>query len=208
MFFGLGNKLYDHSTPHPLPCNALFSLLDSQLLEVSGCVMFCVIMCLVVSDSLQPRGLQPTRLFCPWGFSRQECWSGLSCPPPGESSQPRDRTQVSCIAGRFFTVWATREAHVIILRTWYEVNEMQYIFELLPCAIHSFSILAHLFFHLLQPRFVISKPLPLCFSFFIAASQNVNSKSVQLYKFFILISQLLVGHGEKKIIKPRRLVPC
>ena len=27
------------------------------------------------------------------------------------SSQPRDWTQVSCIAGRFFTVWATREAH-------------------------------------------------------------------------------------------------
>ena len=26
------------------------------------------------------------------------------------SSQPRDQTQVSCIAGRFFTVWATREA--------------------------------------------------------------------------------------------------
>ena len=25
------------------------------------------------------------------------------------SSQLRDRTQVSCIAGRFFTVWATRE---------------------------------------------------------------------------------------------------
>ena len=26
------------------------------------------------------------------------------------SSWPKDRTQVSCIAGRFFTVWATREA--------------------------------------------------------------------------------------------------
>ena len=26
------------------------------------------------------------------------------------SSQPRDRTQVSRIAGRFFTSWATREA--------------------------------------------------------------------------------------------------
>ena len=28
-----------------------------------------------------------------------------------ESSQPRVRTQVSCITCRFFTVWATREAH-------------------------------------------------------------------------------------------------
>ena len=38
---------------------------------------------LVVSDSLQPHGLQPARLFFPWGFSRQEYWSGLPCPPPG-----------------------------------------------------------------------------------------------------------------------------
>ena len=28
------------------------------------------------------------------------------------SFQPRDRTQVSCIASRLFTSWATREAHV------------------------------------------------------------------------------------------------
>ena len=29
-----------------------------------------------------------------------------------ESSQPRDRTQVSRIAGRFFTSWTTREAPI------------------------------------------------------------------------------------------------
>ena len=46
----------------------------------------------------------------PWGFSRWEYWRGLPCPSPGGSSQPRDWTQVSHIAGRFFTVWATREA--------------------------------------------------------------------------------------------------
>ena len=45
------------------------------------------------------------------GFSRQEYWSGLPFPSPGESSQPRDRTQVSRIAGRRFNRWATREAH-------------------------------------------------------------------------------------------------
>ena len=37
------------------------------------------------------------------GFSRQEYCSGLSYPPPGESSQSRDQTQVSCLAGGFFT---------------------------------------------------------------------------------------------------------
>ena len=43
-------------------------------------------------------------------FSRQEYWSGL--PLSRGSSQPRDQTWVYRIAGRFFTVWATREAHV------------------------------------------------------------------------------------------------
>ena len=37
--------------------------------------------CPTLCDS---HGLQPTRLFCPWGFSRQESQSGLSCPPPGD----------------------------------------------------------------------------------------------------------------------------
>ena len=43
------------------------------------------------------------------------------------SSWPRDRTQVSHIAGRFFTIWATREAHVpnyriqFYLKSWYTV---------------------------------------------------------------------------------------
>ena len=31
------------------------------------------------------------------------------------SSQPRNQTWVSCIAGRFFTVWATREAICLVL---------------------------------------------------------------------------------------------
>ena len=31
------------------------------------------------------------------GFSRQEYWSGLLCPPPGVSSQPRDQTSVSYV---------------------------------------------------------------------------------------------------------------
>ena len=38
------------------------------------------------------------------GFSRQEHWNGLPFASPGESSQPRDQTQVSSTAGGFFTV--------------------------------------------------------------------------------------------------------
>ena len=46
------------------------------------------------------------------GFFRQEHWSGFPCPPPGESSRPRDRTHVycaSCMAGRFFTTETPRK---------------------------------------------------------------------------------------------------
>ena len=43
-------------------------------------------------------------------------WSGLPCPSPGELPDPgRDQTQVSCVTGRFFTTWATREALYTIL---------------------------------------------------------------------------------------------
>ena len=35
----------------------------------------------------------------------------IAMPSSSGSSQPRDRTQVFYIAGRFFTIWATREAH-------------------------------------------------------------------------------------------------
>ena len=33
----------------------------------------------VMSDFLQPHGLYPARLLCPWGFSRQEYQSAMGC---------------------------------------------------------------------------------------------------------------------------------
>ena len=38
------------------------------------------------------------------------------------SSQPRDRTQVSCIAGRRFTVWATRKCSISLSRLYYVLS--------------------------------------------------------------------------------------
>jgi len=47
------------------------------------------------------------------GFSRQEYWSGLLCPPSGDlpnlGMQPAS-AYVSCIAGEFFTTSAIWEA--------------------------------------------------------------------------------------------------
>ena len=40
------------------------------------------------------------------GFSRQENWSGLPFPSPGDLPKPCVWTRVSCIAGGVFTIWA------------------------------------------------------------------------------------------------------
>ena len=58
----------------------------------------------VVSDSLRPHGLQPTRLLCPWDSLGKN--TGVGC---HFLLQPRNRTQVSSIACRCFNLWATRE---------------------------------------------------------------------------------------------------
>ena len=51
-------------------------------------VFICMLSRSVMSDSLQSHGLQPARLLCPWGCSRQESWSELPCPPPGDLPNP------------------------------------------------------------------------------------------------------------------------
>ena len=69
-----------------------------------------LISCSVVSDSWRPHGLKPTRLLCPWNSpSKNAGW--VAIPFSKGSSQPRDWTWVSCIAGRFFMVWAMRKPH-------------------------------------------------------------------------------------------------
>ena len=79
------------------------------------------------AKSLQIRSdqsLSRVRLFVtPWtvahqaplsmGFSRQEYWSGLSCPPPGDLPDPRTEPESlmsPALAGRLFTTSATWEA--------------------------------------------------------------------------------------------------
>ena len=47
------------------------------------------------------------------GFSRQEYWSGLPCPPPGDLPDPRSETaslMSPTLAGEFFTSNTTWEA--------------------------------------------------------------------------------------------------
>ena len=73
-------------------------------------------MCVCVSRSVVSHSLWSHGYSSPGssvhGFSSQEYWlEWVAIPFSRGSSQPRAWTWVSCIAGRFFTVWATREAH-------------------------------------------------------------------------------------------------
>ena len=65
---------------HTKPCT---QMLTAALFAVQK-------VCAMLSHStlLQPHGLQPARLLCPWGFSRQKYWSGLPGPPPGDLPNP------------------------------------------------------------------------------------------------------------------------
>ena len=69
---------------------------DEAVTSLSGrCMSMCVLNHSVMSDSLRPCGLQPSRLLGPWGFPR-------SMPSSRGSSRPRDRSCISCI---FCTGW-------------------------------------------------------------------------------------------------------
>ena len=84
--------------------------------SVCVCVCVCVYVC--------ARVLSHVRLFAtPWtvsyeallsmGFSTQEYWSRLPCPPPGDLPIPRIEPEAlvfPALAGRFFTSRTTREA--------------------------------------------------------------------------------------------------
>ena len=83
-------------------------------------VCVCVCVCVysvtsIVSNSLRPHGLQPTRLHCPWDSPGTN--TGVGCHAflqgifPTQGSNPC--LMSPALAGRFFTTSTTWEAHVV-----------------------------------------------------------------------------------------------
>ena len=109
---------------------------QSKLLPIQD----CAVPCLVTQSRpilLWFQGLQPTKLLCPWGFSRQEYWNGLPCPPPEDCPntgiKPRSPAlQADCLPSEppkfslsldkrmyFFTSGVTRYGNGFLhLNTW------------------------------------------------------------------------------------------
>ena len=82
---------------------------------INACVCVCVCVCvksLQLFLTLWPHGLAHQAPLS-MGFSRQEYWSGLPCPPPGDLPHPGIKPKsftFPALAGGFFTTSATWEA--------------------------------------------------------------------------------------------------
>ena len=75
-------------------------------------VNLCAVLCLVARSCpalCNPMDCIPVALLS-MGILQARILERVAMPSSWGSSQPRDRTQVSCIAGGFFTIWDTREA--------------------------------------------------------------------------------------------------
>ena len=87
--------------------------ISSVWVGVCVCVKVHVHTGSILSYSLQPPGLQPDRLLCLWNVSRQEYWSGLPFPTPGDLPDPGIEPSSlvsSALADGFFITCTTGEA--------------------------------------------------------------------------------------------------
>ena len=87
--------------------------------------------CPALCDS---RRLYPTRLFCSWGFSRQEYWNGFPSPPPGDLLKPGINSGVlNC---RWILYHLSRQGSPLIPLKWSE-SHLVVSDSLWPCGIYS-----------------------------------------------------------------------
>ena len=87
-----------------LHSNQTYVLLLLLLLSHFSCVRFCVTLWTAAHQA-------PLSM----GFSRQEYWSGLPCPSPGDLPDPGIKSvsfTSPALAGKFFTTSATWETHI------------------------------------------------------------------------------------------------
>ena len=95
----------------------------------------------VLSDSLRTHGLQPARLLCPWGFSRQEYWNGLPCHALLQGIFPTQRLNPGLPHCRQILYRLSHQggptAHLKIILTWRPGASLQ---EVIKCCFHYISL--------------------------------------------------------------------
>ena len=109
------NKCFVSQMGSLVKCNLDFAIIILNYIYIY--IFYILYHMLIDITKLCPTFVIPWTVTChlplSMGFSRQEDWSGLPFPSPGELSQHRNWTQVSCIEGRCFTDWAMQEAHIV-----------------------------------------------------------------------------------------------
>ena len=125
---GLQHARLSCPSPYPRPCSKSCPLsrwchatISSSVVPFSSCLQFFRSLGTIkrkslIADSTEVKVAQLCPSLCSpldytvHGILQARILEWVAFPFSRGSSQPRDRTQVSCIAGGFFTSWATREA--------------------------------------------------------------------------------------------------
>ena len=101
--------------PQALPHSILY--LNESILAPAQLYSVCVCVCVLVTQSCLTV-CNPTDCSSPGssvhGILQARILEWVAMPFSRGSSQPMDQTWVSCSAGGFFTIWATREDHNFI----------------------------------------------------------------------------------------------
>ena len=90
---------------------------------------FLLFRCSAVSNSLQPHGREPTRLLCPWGFSRQVYWNRLPFPSPGNLTDPGIELRSPTLQADSLLLEPPGKPHFFHL-----LHEMMILSQQLPCS--------------------------------------------------------------------------
>ena len=114
-------------TPFPLHPVSLLTTLSTY--SVCLCVCVCAYANSVMSNSLRPPGLYVAcQASLSKGFSRQEYWSGLPCPLPGDLPDPgiKPTSPASpALANGFFTTSVTWEALLLTILSEVRISAYQ-----------------------------------------------------------------------------------
>ena len=125
---GCPRQEYQSGLPCPSPGDLPYQGLSLHILHwqagsvpqshLGALYIHCAVLCCAWSLSpvwlfAAPRTVASRRL-CPWGFSRQEYWSGLPFPPPANLPNPGIEPRSLTLQAACLTIWATRETLYVL----------------------------------------------------------------------------------------------
>ena len=114
--------------------------------------------CVCISHSVMSNSCNPMDCIPPGssvhGILQSRILEWVAMPSSRKSSQPRDWTWVPCIAGRFFTTYATREALILMN----EKMERETFSKLSLVRLESYEVCGHWFPGFATPPFSVSSP--------------------------------------------------